>query len=71
MLYVLAQTATAITTAAPSPLERIDALVFLLLAVLAGYQKWRASKAGGLLDAVIIGVETLHCKRQPRLETRE
>lgn len=58
MLTLMAQTATAITEAAPSPLERIDALVFFLLAILAGYQKWRASKAGTLLDAVIIGVET-------------
>ena len=58
MITLIAQTATAITEAAPTPFERIDALVFFLLAILAGYQKWRASKAGTLLDAVIIGVET-------------
>lgn len=54
---LIAQTLTAHVEESKTVLDRIDGLVFVLLAVLAAYQKWRASKATGLLDVVIAGVD--------------
>jgi len=54
---ILAQTLTAAPEVAPALLDRLDAVVVILLTILAAYQKFRATKATGLLDTVILGVE--------------
>ena len=56
-LAILAQTGTALVEAAPTLMDKIDAYALILVAVIAAYQKFRASKATGLLDTVILGVE--------------
>jgi len=57
MIGIIAQTVTAHVEESKTALDRIDGIVFVLLAILAAYQKWRASKATGILDVVIAATD--------------